>query len=40
MNHYIPVNLRCEYEMRPMGVQKSQPLLSWQVKSDERDAFQ
>lgn len=40
MNHYIPVNLRCEYEMRPMGVQKSQPLLSWQVKSYERDAFQ
>ena len=40
MNHYIPVNLRCEYENRPIGVQKSQPLLGWQVRAEERDAYQ
>ncbi len=33
MNNHIPENLRCEYEKTPLGVQRSQPLLSWQVKA-------
>ena len=34
MNSHIPENLRCEYEKNPLGVQKSQPLLSWQVREE------
>ena len=34
MTSHIPENLRCEYEKNPLGVQKSQPLLSWQVREE------
>lgn len=27
--YYIPVNLRCEYEKEPLGVQQEKPLFSW-----------
>ena len=27
------INLRCEYEVNPIGIQKENPLLSWQIES-------
>src|SRR6202008_4777317 len=32
-----PVHLRCEYLENPMGVEKTAPQLSWQMKSTERN---
>ena len=33
-------NLRCEYATTPLGIDCPHPLLSWQMKSDERNAAQ
>jgi len=32
----VPVNLQCEYQAEPMGIDVTQPELNWQVRSDER----
>jgi len=36
----VPVNLQCEYRVNPLGIDDGQPLLSWQVQSDERNQGQ
>lgn len=28
------INLKCEYEVTPLGVQDANPLLSWQISAD------
>lgn len=41
MGKFVPVNLRCEYEKNPLGVQRRQPLMSWQVRTeDSQGGFQ
>ncbi|MFT3985139.1 MAG: family 78 glycoside hydrolase catalytic domain [Lachnospiraceae bacterium] len=40
MNEYIPVNLRCEYEREPLGVQKENPLFSWQTECKQVNGYQ
>ena len=40
MSDYTPVNLRCEYETNPLGVQNITPLFSWQVISSEMGGYQ
>lgn len=34
MEKFVPVNLRCEYEKNPLGVQKRHPLISWQIEAE------
>ena len=34
------VNLTCEYMQKPLGIDVRNPLLSWQLQSDERGVFQ
>lgn len=34
------VNLTCEYMQNPLGIDVRNPLLSWQLQSDERGVFQ
>ncbi|MEJ0091649.1 MAG: family 78 glycoside hydrolase catalytic domain [Limisphaerales bacterium] len=36
----MPVNLQCEYRFNPPGIDVTQPRLSWQVQSNERDQKQ
>lgn len=33
-------NLTCEYQIDPLGIDVFQPRLSWQMQSDQRDAYQ
>lgn len=40
MSDYTLVNLRCEYETNPLGVQNITPLFSWQVISSEMGGYQ
>ena len=35
-----PINLRCEYEFNPLGIDDRQPRLSWQVNDSRRGAKQ
>jgi alpha-L-rhamnosidase len=35
-----PVALRCEYEVNPLGIQETEPRLSWQLVSAQRGARQ
>lgn len=35
-----PVNLKCEYQQDPFGIDNKNPMLSWQVKSNERGQIQ
>src|SRR5580704_9191 len=35
-----PINLRCEYEINPLGIDDRQPRLSWQVNDSRRGAKQ
>ena len=28
------INLKCEYEITPLGIQDKNPLLSWQISSE------
>ena len=36
----VAVNLRCEYLTSPLGIDNAHPLLSWQMKSNSRNAMQ
>jgi alpha-L-rhamnosidase len=36
----VPFNLQCEYRADPLGIDVTQPRLSWQVQSTERDQRQ
>ena len=36
----VPLNLQCEYRSSPLGIDVTQPRLSWQVQSTERDQGQ
>ncbi|MGA2247126.1 MAG: hypothetical protein ABSH48_19220 [Verrucomicrobiota bacterium] len=36
----VPVNLQCEYRSDPPGIEVTQPRLTWQVQSDERNQRQ
>src|SRR5579872_6526670 len=35
-----PINLRCEYELNPLGIDEPHPRLSWQVNDSRRGAKQ
>ena len=35
-----PYDLRCEHRVDPMGIDKPSPILSWKIKSSERDFMQ
>lgn len=35
MGNWKAINLKCEYEETPLGVQNKMPLLSWQIQADE-----
>ena len=36
----VPVNLQCEFRSTPLGIDVTQPRLSWQVQSAERNQMQ
>jgi len=36
----LPVSLRCEYRINPIGIDESQPRLTWLIKSEDRGAKQ
>src|SRR5690349_5762782 len=33
-------NLRCDYQLNPLGIESKEPCLSWQLASDQRSAAQ
>ena len=35
-----PINLRCEYLINPMGIEKKSPGLSWQIVNKEKNWHQ
>jgi alpha-L-rhamnosidase len=35
-----PVNLQCEYRVNPLGIDETEPRLTWQAQSDKRDQRQ
>ena len=34
------VGLRCEYEINPLGIHRTNPLFSWKVETEERNSYQ
>ena len=36
----VPVHLRCEYAINPLGIDKAQPRLSWHIETPERAWYQ
>lgn len=35
-----PENLRCEFLVNPLGIDEKNPILSWELQSDERNQMQ